>query len=196
MKKDELLEMSEKNAGYLFTSEVVEHGISKTYLAKFLKENEFERVAQGIFVAPDVWPDELYILQKTSPKVVFSGETALYLNNLTDREYSKIHVTVPRGYNSSHLRRRGIEVAKEREDIYTLGRTHMESGFGNILTVYDRERSVCEAIISRNKMDIQTFQTVMKEYMRDKSKNLTILIHYAECMNIRDEVMKYVEVMV
>jgi hypothetical protein len=34
MKKDELLEMSEKNAGYLFTSEVVEHGISKTYLAK------------------------------------------------------------------------------------------------------------------------------------------------------------------
>jgi hypothetical protein len=33
MKKNELMEMSEKNAGYLFTSEVVKRGISKTYLA-------------------------------------------------------------------------------------------------------------------------------------------------------------------
>jgi hypothetical protein len=195
MKKDELMDLTEKNAGYLFTSEVVERGISKTYLAKFVKENEFEKVAHGIFVAADVWPDELFVLQKTSPKIVFSGETALYLNDLTDREYSKIQVTVPRGYNASHLRKRDIEVVKEPEDIYFLGQTQIESGFGNILTVYDRERCVCEAIISRNKMDIQTFQTAMKEYMGDPSRDLPVLIKYAERMNIRDEVMKYVEVL-
>jgi hypothetical protein len=195
MKKDELMKMSEKNAGYLFTSEVVEHGISKTYLAKFVKENEFEKVAHGIFVAADVWPDKLFILQKTSPKIVYSGETAWYLNNLTDREYSKIQVTVPRGYNSSHLRKRGIEVVKAQEEIYSLGQTQIESGFGNIVTVYNMERCVCDVIIGRSKMDVQTFQTVIKEYMGNPAKNLPVLLKYAERMKIRDEVMKYVEVL-
>jgi hypothetical protein len=196
MKKNELMEMSEKNAGYLFTSEVVNRGISKTYLASFVKENGFEKVAHGIYASADVWPDELFILQKMSPKIVYSGETAMYLNNLTDREYRKVQVTVPRGYNASHLKKRDIEVVKEPEDIYFLGQTQMESGFGNILTVYDKERCVCDAIINRAKMDIQTFQTVVKEYMGDSSKNLTLLIQYAERMKIRDEVMKYVEVLV
>jgi hypothetical protein len=195
MKKDELMEMSEKNAGYLFTSEVINQGISKTYLASFIRENEFEKVAHGIYASADIWPDELFVLQKMSPKIVYSCETAMYLNGLTDREYHKVQVTVPRGYNASHLRKRGIEVVKKPEDIYFLGQTQIESGFGNILTVYDKERCVCDAIINRLKMDIQSFQAVIKEYMGDSSKNLTLLVQYAEHMKIRDEIMKYVEVL-
>ena len=43
MKKDILMRLSEKNNGYLFTAEVLQNGISKTYLAKFVKENEYEK---------------------------------------------------------------------------------------------------------------------------------------------------------
>ena len=42
MKKDDLRKLAENNNGYLFTAEVIAHGISKTYLAKFVKENEYE----------------------------------------------------------------------------------------------------------------------------------------------------------
>ena len=70
---------------------------SKTYLSKYVKENGYERVAHGIYAAPDIWPDELYLLQKMNPKIIFSGETALYIHGLTDREYSRIEVTVPSG---------------------------------------------------------------------------------------------------
>lgn len=59
MKKDDLRKLAENNNGYLFTAEVIAHGISKTYLAKFVKENEYERVGHGIYAAPDIWPDEL-----------------------------------------------------------------------------------------------------------------------------------------
>jgi hypothetical protein len=195
MKKKQLMEMAEKNNGYLFTSEVVQSGISRTYLAKFVKEYQFGKAAHGIFAAPDVWTDELFILQKTSPKVVFSGETALYLNNLTDREYGRIQVTVPAGYNASHLRKRGIKVVSVSEKIYCLGQIQIESGYGNIVTAYDRERCFCDSVINRKNMDVQVFQTVIKEYMGDSSRNLPLLVKYAECMKIRDEVMKYVEVM-
>ena len=39
------------------------------------------------------------------------------------------------------------------------------------------------------------FQIVMKEYMSDSGKRLQVLVRYAEKLKIRDEVMKYVEVL-
>lgn len=35
----------------------------------------------------------------------------------------------------------------------------------------------------------------MKEYMSDSGKRLQVLVRYAEKLKIRDEVMKYVEVL-
>ena len=49
--------------------------------------------------------------------------------------------------------------------------------------------------MNRKKMDVQTFQTVMKEYMSDTDRSLQVLIRYAEKLGIRDEMMKYVEVL-
>ena len=42
MKKELLKKISDENNGYLFTADVLHHGISKTYLAKFIKENGLE----------------------------------------------------------------------------------------------------------------------------------------------------------
>lgn len=195
MKKDILMKLSDENNGYLFTAEVLSHKISKTYLAKFIKENEYERVAHGIYAAPDIWPDELYLLQKMNPRIIFSGETALYIHGLTDREYGRIEVTVPQGYNAVHLRKRKICVRSLREELYDLGKSTLESLYGNPVIVYDKERVICDTVIDRKKMDVQVFQTAMKEYMSDSERSLPVLVRYAEKLGVRDEVMKYVEVL-
>ncbi len=195
MKKDILTKLSDENNGYLFTAEVLSHKISKTYLAKYVKENEYERVAHGIYAAPDIWPDELYLLQKMNPRIIFSGETALYIHGLTDREYGRIEVTVPQGYNAVHLRKRKICVRLLKEELYDLGKSTLKSLYGNPVIVYDKERVICDMIIDRKKMDVQMFQTAMKEYMSDSERNLPVLVRYAEKLGVRDEVMKYVEVL-
>ena len=58
-----------------------------------------EKVAHGIYILDDVWPDELFVLQQRNKNIIYSGETALYLHGLIDREYSHICFTVPTGYN-------------------------------------------------------------------------------------------------
>ena len=191
-----LRKLIEKNNGYLLTSIAVEKGITKPYLAKYVKENKLEKVARGIYITDDVWPDELYIMQVRSKAVIFSGETALYLHNLMDREYSKICVSVPTGYNAMHLKAENLQVKYAAKCFYQMGVCMVPSYSGNMVRVYNKERCICDLIANRNKTEVQIFQTAIKEYMFGKDKKLSRLIEYAEKLEIRDEVMKYVEVFV
>ena len=128
-KTEQLDKMTEKNNGYLFTSEVVDAGISKTYLSKYVKENKFERAAQGIYVSDETWIDELYVIQKSNPILIFDMDTALYLHGLTDREYSKIHVSVPKGYNTFRLKEKGLIIHTYDDELYQMGICDVESNY-------------------------------------------------------------------
>ena len=66
----------------------------------------------------------------------------------------------------------------------------------NGFKVYDKERCICELIMDRRNVEVQNFQTAIKDYMLGKDKKLSRLVEYAERLGIRDEVMKYVEVLV
>lgn len=195
-KYDILQQLTNENNGYLLASMVAEEHISKTYLARYVKENGMERVARGIYAASDVWPDELYILQARNSAVIFSGETALYLHGLLDREYSQISVTVPVGYNAAHFKSDHIQVKYASNSLYGLGVCSTPSISGNMVRAYDKERCICDVILNRNRMEVQVFQTAIKQYMSGKDRKLQKLLEYAKTIGIRDEVMKYVEVLV
>lgn len=199
-KRKILDQLLEENNGYLMTSQVVEKDISRTALSQYVKEEGLERVAQGIYISDDVWPDELFILQARSEKIVFCGETALYLHGLIDREYSKICISVPSGFNVSHIKSHikcdNLQVKYPPKEIHSLGVCELPSSSGNLVRAYDKERCICDLIKDRSNTEVQIFQTAIKEYVSDKSKKLNKLIEYAQVLGVRDEVMKYVEVLV
>lgn len=193
-KKDILQQLIEKNNGYLLSTMVNENNISKTTLSKYVREKGLERVARGVYITDDVWPDELYIMQVRNKAVIFSGETALYLHGLTDREYLEICISVPTGYNASHLKAGNVHVKYAPENSYSLGVCTVPSMSGNMVKVYDRERCICDLISDRKKIEVQIFQSALKEYMTSKDKKLSRLVEYAKKLGMIDEVMKYVEV--
>ncbi len=196
-KKEKIANFIEKYNGYLITSLVCEEDISKTYVANFIKEHGMEKVSRGIYTMDDVWPDELFVLQQRNAAIIYSGETALYLHGLTDREYSSVCVTVPQGYNATHLKENDFDITVKyaTPDLYKVGICEVASNSGNLVKVYDKERCICEVIMNRGKYEVQVFQTAIKEYMSSKDKKLSQLMMYADKLGIRDEVMKYVEVL-
>ncbi len=195
-KKALLDQLIEENHGYLITSLVEENHISRTYMMKYVKDRGLEKAAAGIYMTDDVWPDELFILQNRSSYVIYSGETALYLHGLADREYSKICITVPNGYNVTNLNVPYLQVKYVPKEIHGMGVCSVQSISGNLVKAYNKERCICEMVRDRKNVEVQTFQTVLKSYMAGKDKNLTRLIEYADVFKIRDEIMKYVEVLV
>ncbi|MCD8106803.1 MAG: type IV toxin-antitoxin system AbiEi family antitoxin domain-containing protein [Oscillospiraceae bacterium] len=192
--KDKLQNLVEQNNGYLLTSDAVAAGVSKTYLAQFVKDNGMERVAHGVYLSQDGWRDEYYILFLTNKKVVFSHESALYLHDMTDRE-PQITVTVRAGYNATHLRKQGVKVHQVKSDVFDIGISSVKTNMGNEVAAYDRERTICDIVRYHDDIDSQTFQTAMKEYMRSRDRELNRLMKYAALFGIEKEMKNYVEVL-
>ncbi len=194
-KKQIMDKLAEKNNGYLLTADVVSSGISKTYLSEYVTKYEFERVAQGVYMSDDTWYDEMYVIGLKNKEAIFSHESALYLHRLMEREPRCAMVTVSSTYNATHLRKRGCNVYTTNSELLTLGRTKAETNYGNQVAVYDMDRTICDIIRYKEKMDIQVFQTAIKEYMKSNKKNLTNLMKYANAFGIEKIVRMYVEVM-
>lgn len=194
MGKYELIEKLDKD-GYLFTADVVNAGISKTWLAQYVRDKGYERVAQGIYISPDVWPDDLFIINRAYPNIIFSGETALYLHLLVDREYSNITVSVPASFSGQRLRERGIIIHRERDALHGLGKTQVVTNYGHLVNVYSMERSICDMVKYRKNYDVQTYQTALKEFFRNGNVDYSKLLEYATALNVKHDIKKYMEVM-
>lgn len=185
----------ENGNGYLCTAQVIAAGVSKPILAEYASQRKMARIAQGIYLAEDAWPDELYLLCLSNSRVVFSHETALMLHGLMEREPKITSVTVKAGYNASHLRRRGIRVYQVKPDVYDLGIVEVQTSFGNTVRSYDMDRTICDILRYKDAMDVQVFQYAMKEYMGSSQKNLNHLMVYAKRFRIESAVRTYTEVM-
>ena len=194
-KTEKLADLVDLRNGYLSIAEAQNLNISRTYIRDYLTTNDFERVARGLYKSPDVWTDDLYIMALKNEKIVYSFDTALMLNGLTEREPTEIFVTVMRAYNASHLRCDGIIVNYVRDEWLNLGRTTAKTTFGNEVPVYDMERTLCDIVRVKDKKDPQMFAYAIKEYAKSSNKNLPRLMKYAKEFGVEAELRRYMEVL-
>ena len=71
----------------------------------------------------------------------------------------------------------------------------MKLGDNTTIQIYDLERTICDIIRDRNKIDSQIFNTAMKEYSKRKNKNLNLLYRYAKEFRIENKLKQYMEVL-
>lgn len=196
MKKADLLtQLLEKGNGYIKTSDVLNLDISNSYFYEYVADHSLIRVARGLYKAEYAWDDILYEISTLNQQVCFSHETALYLNDLMEREPFEITVTAPRGYNATHLRKRQIRVYQLEKQLYLLGKSELNTPFGNKVNAYNKERSICDLLRYKEKTDIQIFQAAIKLYFERQDKNIPLLMQYAQKFNLEETMRKYMEVL-
>lgn len=190
-----LEKLASSDGGVLTTAQAVAAGISKTALADFVSKNKYERISMGVYLSPDAWRDEAYLLQLRCPQVVFSHDSALFYHDLTDREPLRFTVTAKTGYNPTHLTANGVKVFTIKRELFEAGITSAETSFGHRVRVYDMERTICDVLRSRNSMETQVFQDALKQYARRKDKNLHNLMDYAKSFRVEKLVRQYMGVL-
>lgn len=150
------------DSGILLTKNAIEAGISKHALYNFIRDNGFEKAAHGVYASPETWEDENYILSLRCPQGVLSHDEALYYHGLTDREPLQKTITIYTGYGTSRMVADGIKVFTVKKELLDIGKEIVKTSYGHDIPLYNRERTICDLIRSRNRFEIQDFQTALK----------------------------------
>jgi predicted transcriptional regulator of viral defense system len=181
--------------GMFAASQAVKAGLHRQQLVGFVKSGVLERVERGIYVSPDGLDDALFWMQQRARKIVYSHETALFLHRMTDRTPIRYSVTVPSSYKPSAALKNSSKIYYIKQELIDLGKTEKLSGMGHTVITYDLERTLCDVIRSRNKMDNQIVIEALKNYARKEDKDLHRLYKYAEIFGVKKILYHYLEVL-
>ena len=165
--------------------------ISRQYLSNLETNNEIEKVSRGIYISPDAFEDSYYSFQAKYKRIVFSHMNALYFYGMTEETPYNYTITVPQSYHVDSINEK-CNVFYVADDIFELGLCEIETPNGNKVRTYDLERSICDIIRSKNRMDLEQVKKSIKRYIKSKDKNMIKLSEYSKKMGINKQVIEMV----
>ena len=180
--------------GYLTTKDVNDNNIPRFYLTKLIKEGKIERVSRGVYIKKNELVDEFVILQSKSKNAIYSNTTALYLHGFSNRIPIKYDITINSGYNGSLQKEDNVNLFYTKRELLELGVIDYKLDSGNIIRVYDLDKTICDIIKNKKKIDAEIFNKAIREYFYSKKKNTLKLYEYAKKMNIYNKVRDTFEV--
>ncbi len=184
--------------GVISTKEAERLGVKRHILAKLVKENKLERVKYGLYKNKEDFLDEYILISSNNNKVIFSNQTALFLYNFSDRTPNIFHITVPQGYNVKHLKKlnKNLTVHYVKSEVFSIGASQILSPFGNLIPVYDIERTICDIVANRKDVDKQIFTHAINKFFSNKKYNIRNLIKYSRILGVENEIRIYMEVLI
>ena len=149
-----------ENNSFITTKQAESMGISRHILSLMAKEEKIKRVKHGIYTKNDKVLD---ILSLNTKKLIFSYESALFLNNYISKEEKNIHVTVPQGYNVNRFKKKAKNIIFHYVNVDTFEKDKVEvlTKENNKVFGYSIERT-CLDIYNRDK----NFKLLKKIFMK------------------------------
>ncbi len=181
--------------GYLTTKKVVENNIPKVYLTKLVKANIISRVTRGLYTNNEALETDYMILQNKSKHVVFSNLTALYLHGYSERIPNVYNISVPQGYKGVLQNMNNVKLFYINKSDFNLGVITLKDENKNNIKVYDLERTICDIIKNKDKLDAELVNKAIRKYFYSKEKDSIKLYDYAKQMNILEKVKAMIEVL-
>jgi predicted transcriptional regulator of viral defense system len=164
-------------------------------LSNLVARGGIERIARGQYALPDEAPDELFTWQQRAARMIYSHETALYLHDMAERAPLRHAITLPSDCKLSATFPADLKVYYVKPELHELGVMSLSSKMGHQVRTYDIERTVCDVLRNKRRIDAQTIIAALKNYAATPGKNLNRLRRYAEAFRLTKTVQSYLEVL-
>ncbi len=183
--------------GIAKTSDFILEGIKNYEVAALCKKGVIERIRRGLYQLPqNVTVTDEQIIKKILPQGIVCVESALFHYGYSDFSPREWSIAVPRTASRTVKRVQEIPLKAYfiQKNFFNLGKTTDDFN-GVFLSVYDRERTICDCFKYRTKLDNEIFNKAVNTYATDDNKNLANLSKYAKEMNLYTKVMNIMEVL-
>ena len=180
------------NSKIIYFNKLKEYDMNRYDLREKVANGDIIRIMHGVYASSDKDINEFWLLGQRYKNGIFSHNTALYFYNMTDRTPLHFDMTFP---SNNRVKNELLKCHYIKKELHQLGLTSIKLKDGLEIKVYNVERTICDIIRDRNKIDSQIFNNAMKEYLKRKDKNLKRLYEYAKIFKIDKILEKYMEVL-
>lgn len=181
-----------KYGGVMRTSQLNQEGFYYKKIKGLLANHQIEQIRRGYYqYVGDSSFSDIPTIAALFPDGVLCMDSALDYYGYTDRTPSAWHIAVD---NASTRTRFYIDypIVKPhfiQKDRYLIGITEVEMD-GQSIKIYDRDRTMCDMLLHRNKIDGEVFNTAVQRYVRDPEKSIARLMQYAKALHVEKKVQE------
>ena len=186
-----------EKGGIAKTSDFVAAGIPAVDIVNLCNTGYLERIRHGYYkLADGNTSSEEQLIAALIPKAIICVESALFHYGYSDFAPRKWSIAVPRSMSRTKLDVDvlALQTYYVQPEIYELGRV-TDDFYGVKLSVYDRERTICDCFKYRSRLDHEIFSKALNAYAKDEEKNLQNLSIYAKKLRVYKKVNELMSVL-
>ena len=185
------------NNGYVTRKDIDRNRIPSIYLTRYVKKYNLIQIVRGFYAREDWIVDPYLVFQYTYPQFIYSFNSAIYLHGLGDVLPNYLEVTGPFNYRPMSKNRDDVMTHTDTVDeSYNLGITDIKTSLGNVVRAYDKEKTICDLIKHKDKIEFEVYVKALTRYARSKDKDINKLMRYAQIMKIENKVRDQMEVII
>ncbi len=190
-----ILKFMQENNGQISINDVKKLGLAKMTLYRMAEDQQIEKIAPGVFILPQEFGDDIAALQYRFSKGIYFKDTALFLHGMIDRTPEIYEMNFPISISHGGIYDAPLKTYRQTEKLFKIGIEDVQSPGGHNVKVYNIERTLCDILRTRDRSDAETIKQAMNSYAKMSGKNILRLTKYADIFKVRDEIQKYMEVL-
>lgn len=177
----------EEYGGIMRTKQLEEAGVFYRKVQELIREGHVEKVRYGYYQWVD--PNDLSEINTVThlfPDAVLCMDTALRYYGYSDRTPGQWHLAVSKdaGKSRFNIDHPFVKPYYIEPSLLELGQVNGEID-GHRISIYDKDRIICDCLRYRNKMDKELFNKAIQNYVKDPGKSIPKLMEYAEPLRVK-----------
>lgn len=192
-------ELAEKtfreNNGILRTFQAKKLGINENILKQMCQENIIIKEAQGLYRLADLPPlsnPDFVQISIRVPGSVICLISALNFYNLTTQIPYKVYIALPQEKKAPRITYPPLDVVYLSEKAYQAG--IVTAIIDNIpVRMYSKEKTVADCFKFRNKIGLEIALEALKDYLRNRDRNIEELLMYSKVDRIEKVIRPYLQ---
>ncbi|MDD6156650.1 MAG: type IV toxin-antitoxin system AbiEi family antitoxin domain-containing protein [Lachnospiraceae bacterium] len=188
-------EEMEKSGGIVRKEQLCDLGIDYRRILNFVESGELIRIKNGYYTDRMDRFTEEELIAKLFPDALLCMESALYAYGYIKEKPYAWRLAVDKNTSKSrfHMDYPKVIPYYTEPEALEMGATTMDIQ-GNSFAIYDRERVICDCLKYESKMDRETFRSAIQAYIRDESKDISLLMEYAKARKVVKKVQSMIGV--
>lgn len=151
------------------------------------------KIRNGIYATPDLLTANMIDINIVVPDGILCLYSAWHYYEMSTQIPDAFYVAIERKRRVRIPRLLDIKLVYQEKALLDIGRTSTIID-GIQVAIYNRERSLCDAIKYRNKIGIDVMAEILNSYMESPHKNMGLLYQYAKSLRVYNILAKYLEV--